>query len=276
MDEKQKLYLSSGQFATASQLSYKALRLYHDQGLLLPAYVDRFTNYRYYKTEQLHTARLIRFLREIEMPLTEIKGVLAVVDSQPEEALKIVHRYLQSFESRLSAARRVVQNLESTIRNKEKPMAFKVETKTMPAMRVVCIEKHITVDQLDSFIRESCGKLNALVTVQKGKLVGEPFGIYHGPINQEDDGPIQVCWQFEGQIDDSDEIAVQELPDGSFAYADARGKDCNFPAILGAYDAVCEWIVSQKYQLVGSPREVWYSGPGAEAHMQIQWQYIES
>jgi DNA-binding transcriptional MerR regulator len=44
MNEKQEPYLSIGQFATASQLSLKALRLYHQLDLLRPAYVDRYTN----------------------------------------------------------------------------------------------------------------------------------------------------------------------------------------------------------------------------------------
>jgi effector-binding domain-containing protein len=211
----------------------------------------------------------------MEMPLAEIKDVLAVVDAQPEEAMQIVHRYLKLFESRLEAAQRVVKDFETTIYHKEKPMAFKVETKKMPAIRVACIEKHAKIDQLDRIIQESCDSLQSLVTAQYGNLVGAPFGIYHGPINQEDDGPLQVCWQFEGNIQISDEIAVEDLPGGSFAYADARGTDCDFPKILGAYDAVCEWITAQKYKLVGSPREIWYEDPGPDAHMQIQWQYVE-
>ena len=67
MDDKQDATLSIGQFATASQLSLKALRLYHQEDLLPPAYVDPFTNYRYYATRQLRKARLIRLMRQMEI-----------------------------------------------------------------------------------------------------------------------------------------------------------------------------------------------------------------
>ena len=51
--------LPIGQFAAASQLSHKALRLYAERGLLSPAWVDPDSGYRYYRTEQLRSATLI-------------------------------------------------------------------------------------------------------------------------------------------------------------------------------------------------------------------------
>jgi len=52
--------MSIGEFATASRLSQKALRLYGENGLLPPAWVDPDSGYRYYRAEQLRSATLIR------------------------------------------------------------------------------------------------------------------------------------------------------------------------------------------------------------------------
>jgi protein phosphatase len=51
--------LPIGQFAEASRLSLKALRIYDRLGLLRPVRVDEQTGYRYYHEDQLRSARLI-------------------------------------------------------------------------------------------------------------------------------------------------------------------------------------------------------------------------
>ena len=62
-------YLLAGEFAAAARLSPKALRLYAEQGLLLPASVDPATGYRFYAPDQLPRARLIGRLRRMGLPL---------------------------------------------------------------------------------------------------------------------------------------------------------------------------------------------------------------
>jgi MerR HTH family regulatory protein len=62
-------YLRAGEFAVAGRLSPKALRLYAEQGLLIPARVDPATGYRYYAPDQLPRARLIARLRGLGLPL---------------------------------------------------------------------------------------------------------------------------------------------------------------------------------------------------------------
>jgi DNA-binding transcriptional MerR regulator len=63
-----------GEFSTMTRLSRKALRHYHDLGLLEPAEVDPATGYRYYDTAQVEVARLIRRFRDLDMPVPELKS----------------------------------------------------------------------------------------------------------------------------------------------------------------------------------------------------------
>ena len=54
--------ISIGEFARRSRLSLKALRLYDERGVLVPARVDQASGYRYYDTAQLDDARLVVML----------------------------------------------------------------------------------------------------------------------------------------------------------------------------------------------------------------------
>ncbi|MES4887631.1 protein phosphatase 2C domain-containing protein [Streptomyces sp. NPDC096012] len=71
-------FLTIGAFARASRLSPKALRLYDELELLRPARVDPGTGYRYYTAAQLRQARLVAWLRRLEMPLAQIRAVCAL------------------------------------------------------------------------------------------------------------------------------------------------------------------------------------------------------
>lgn len=82
--------LTIGAFARAARLTPKALRLYDEVGLLVPAAVDRESGYRFYEPDQLAHARLIAELRRIGMPLADIR---TVCDLEPDAAAKAITGY---------------------------------------------------------------------------------------------------------------------------------------------------------------------------------------
>jgi len=68
--------LTIGEFSRMTHLSVKALRHYHDVGLLEPANIDNSSGYRLYAATQVPTAQLIRRFRDLEMPLEDVRSVL--------------------------------------------------------------------------------------------------------------------------------------------------------------------------------------------------------
>ena len=79
--------LSIGRFARLAGLSIGALRHYHELGVLVPSRVDPETAYRSYARAQLDEARLIARLRELELPLPEVRAILgADADRAPPPA----------------------------------------------------------------------------------------------------------------------------------------------------------------------------------------------
>jgi DNA-binding transcriptional MerR regulator len=78
--------LTVGEFSRLTHLTVKALHHYHEAAVLEPVTVDPFTGYRYYLPEQLPDAHLIRRLRDVRMPLAEVRAVLAAPDQQARDA----------------------------------------------------------------------------------------------------------------------------------------------------------------------------------------------
>ena len=84
--------LTIGRFARLAGLSVGALRHYDELDLLRPADIDRFTGYRRYRRAQLETARTIARLRDLELPLDEIREVLAMDDPAEQRRRLATHR----------------------------------------------------------------------------------------------------------------------------------------------------------------------------------------
>ena len=84
--------LSIGRFARLAGLSVGALRHYDELDLLRPSDIDRSTGYRRYRRAQLETARTIARLRDLEVPLDEIREVLAMDDPGEQRRRLAVHR----------------------------------------------------------------------------------------------------------------------------------------------------------------------------------------
>src|SRR6185503_14528597 len=72
--------LAIGRFARLTGLSIGALRHYDELDLLRPAEVDRFTGYRSYAPDQVEIGRAIARLRDLEVPLEEIRAVIGTDD----------------------------------------------------------------------------------------------------------------------------------------------------------------------------------------------------
>ena len=65
-----------GEFSRITNITVKALRVYHDKGLLTPSFIDESTNYRYYANREIEFAHVISTLKAMQFSLVEIKDVL--------------------------------------------------------------------------------------------------------------------------------------------------------------------------------------------------------
>jgi DNA-binding transcriptional MerR regulator len=84
--------LGIGAFAVLSGLSITALRHYDEVHLLVPVHVDASTGYRRYTTAQLKSARLIRSLRAVDLPIDDVRDLLAASEPEARRSVLVTHR----------------------------------------------------------------------------------------------------------------------------------------------------------------------------------------
>ena len=136
--------ISIGDFSRMTNLSVKALRHYHDLGLLEPAQVDRFTGYRSYDTGQVSTAQVIRRLRALQMPLDQIRSVLTAPDLAARN--REIAAHLTRMERQLEATRASVATLRDLLEGT--PAAPTVTFRRLPATVALAIEETVDASEL--------------------------------------------------------------------------------------------------------------------------------
>ena len=112
--------LTIGEFARASRLTQKALRLYDELGLLPPAHVDPRSGYRTYDLAQLERAQLVVWLRGLGMPLARIR---LVCDLPPRAATVEVASYWRQVEADTAARKELAAFLIDYLSRKDADMA---------------------------------------------------------------------------------------------------------------------------------------------------------
>lgn len=231
--------LSIGQFGRLCQLSRKALRLYDERGLLSPARTDPGSGYRYYAREQVATARRIRLLRMMEMPLDGIAAVLAAWDSDPAAAQRLIQQHVKALEKQVSAAQLAARLLLEEMQPlKERIMKFRFVEKEEAAQTVVSIRRHITIPAYHEWMMPALRQLWDHIAAAGAEPAGDPVALYYGPVNEEDDGPVELCVPFAGTVMPAGEIKVRELPAHRALQVVTYGEYNEYPKLLEMWNAL--------------------------------------
>ena len=263
--------LSTGTFADLSRLSLKALRLYNQLDILRPLHVEPQTGYRYYGPDQLPRARMIRNMREMDMPLAEIRRVLAVADVSQAQAELVIRQYLEQRVQQLEQIQMLARQFLQQLKPEANKMSLEVEVREIPAQQIISITRRHKVNGLSKQIEHDIGALFSLVNDYGARPNGAPFGIYHGPVNEQEDSPVETCLAVEGKVEGRGDIEAKQLEGGKAACVVITGDQCHYPELLGAYDAAADWIQKNGYETTQPPREIWYTGPGPDARWEIVW-----
>src|SRR5262245_58412730 len=257
--------LSISKFADLTRLSLKALRLYNQLDLLCPPHTDPQNGYRYYEPDQLPRARMIRNMRDMDMPLAEIRRVLAVADVSQAQAELVIHQYLELRTRQLEQIQMLARQFIQQLKPEANKMSLEVEVKDIPAQQKISITRHHKVNGLSEQIQQDCGALFTLAEEAGVAPAGAPFGIYHGPVNEQEDGPVETCVAVQSQVAGKGNIEAKQLEGGKAACVVITGEQCHFPELLAGYDAAADWIQKNGYETAQPPREVWYTAPGPDA-----------
>lgn len=141
--------MTIGRFARISGLSVHTLRHYDDVGILVPAEVDRDTGYRRYRREQVRDARIVQALRWIDLPLEEIRLVLA--DTSGETIGRLLGRHRDRLERRGSLVASQIADVDHYL---EKGISMTPATGARPVQLKIAVDD---VDEAIAFYQQAFG-----------------------------------------------------------------------------------------------------------------------
>ena len=246
-------FMAIGEFAARTRLSAKALRLYHELGLVVPARVDPSSGYRLYAENQVEPARLVGYLRRADMPLALIASVLTMDGT---EAALAVTQWWGQVEHKVAERRALVSYLQARLRGEDYAM-YDIQVRSIPERSVLTISRHLHIDETDQFFADAFTRLRAAGPGLEG-IAGVPFLIFYGEVSADSDGPIELCRPVASgvELDAPGHLQLRVELAHEEAYSRLAMKDMGWPAMLPACDALEQWTTDQQRRPAGALRQL--------------------
>ena len=267
-------WLSTGTMSRRSGLSIKALRLYHDNGLLVPAHVDEATGYRGYTGAQLATGRTIAMLRRAGMPLEQISRVLdadplaareqvlswlAERTRQDQQRTAHLHRYAVMDAPEIDPEVDPSHHAEHGNQHRE------VGKRQVAERMVAALRSQVDATTLPETIWSTAAEVREHLRRCRADAGPEFWVSYLDPIATGDPARIETCVPYTGPAHPSGAIMLRTDPAGTEIYLPVSADECRYPQILPTY-ANLYHHAGQHGGPVAPPREIypvpWPSEPG--------------
>jgi effector-binding domain-containing protein len=246
--------LPIGRFSEVCRLSIPALRHYDELGLLPPAAVDQDTGYRYYSMAQAIDADRIRTLRFLEMPLPEIRAILA---GDAEQTRTLLEGHRQRLLEQAERQRYAVSLLEAMLRT-EPPMKYEVHLRETRPQDAASVRGRAAWAELGPFIGAAIMEVVKVAHDQGVRFAGPSFGIYHSAEGTEAEVDLEIGMPVSDQIEPCGRVVASVVPGGLVAATVHAGR---YEDIATAYRAMGEWVQEHGHETAGPPREVYIVTP---------------
>lgn len=246
---------SIGEFSQISGLTVKALRFYHEQGLLAPTHIDEQSGYRYYDASKVAPARLIGQLRRFEFSLDDIRDVLAA-SVEGEDTSSALERQQQVLAQKAKHYRQLHKQLQKFLaeQREETTMThktFTIEEKQLEPLLVAGIRMRGKYSD--------CGKAFGQLGHKCGRWIcGQPVILYYDGEYKEEDADFEPCMPIRKELD-TPGVSVRMLPGGTCLSLMHEGP---YDSLGKSYAALIEHTHQQHYEIVLPTREVCWKGPG--------------
>jgi DNA-binding transcriptional MerR regulator len=243
-------------------LSVKALRHYHDVGLLEPARIDEASGYRLYAAEQVPVAQAIRRFRDLDMPIDEIRLVIAAPDDASRNAAILGH--LERMQAQLEKTQATVASLQALLTSG--PAGGAVELRSVAALQVLAIAAPVSPDDCAGWLDAAHAELHAVLARAAEAPAGPDGALYDEDFFREDLGVVTAFVPV-GAADVSVEGTrgtVVELPAADCAVLPHHG---SFDEIDRTYGELGTWVTAQGIGVSGPIRETYF----ADGHAEVAW-----
>jgi effector-binding domain-containing protein len=220
----------------------------------LPAAVDSDTGYRYYSMAQAIDAERIRTLRFLEMPLPEIRAILA---GSPDRTRQILENHRDRLRDSADRQRYAIALLDSML-HEEPPMTYEVRLRETQPQTAASIHGHVAWAEIGSFFSAALTEIGKLLAEQAVRYAGPPFTIYHCADAKEAEVDMEVAVPVVEPVEPAGRVEAIEVPGGLVATTLHAGP---YQDVGPAYRALAEWIQEHGHEYSGPPREIYLTDP---------------
>lgn len=248
--------LSIGEFSRLTGLSVKALRLYHERGLLTPGRVDESTGYRFYRLESLDKARTIAQLRTMTFSLDEIQNIIGECEDDAE-IIEFLQTKAKDIARKMGHLENVASSIESVINNEKEALAmtqkneFEVEEKHQESLLVAS-------ERWKGAYNETGTHLAKLYKAYGRYTCGKPLSLYFDEEYVEEGADIESCVPVRKGSDKGD-FCVRQLGGGKCISLIHKGP---YSEISRSYETLMRYAKDNGIEIKLPSREIYRKGPG--------------
>ncbi|MBI4651531.1 MerR family transcriptional regulator [Candidatus Desantisbacteria bacterium] len=246
--------LPIGEFSKVTQLTIKALRIYHEEGILIPDKIDKFTNYRYYGDKAFERAKIIKDLKEFGFSLNEIKSILEICKDDREVAV-FLEKKLKEIESKIKEHKFLKEKLKLYIENSKEDIKmdenFSVVEKSLPEKFICGIRFTGIYQEVGNYFKEIYKKAGRYST-------GTAFALYYDAEYKENDADIETCTEVKKEVK-IEGLNCRKLQGGKCVSIMHKGPYAN---LHKSYKKIFDYCTEKKYKILIPIREFYIKGPG--------------
>lgn len=250
-----------GEFSRLTQVSIRMLRYYDETGLLKPAEIDKFTNYRLYSTEQISTLNKIIFLRDLGFNVSEIalalnqwddKLIVSLLDNKRLE----IENTIKSDQDKLSK----IELAKRDIRQEKITIHYNVSIKSIPSYQVFSLRRVVPDYYAEGLLWK---EMSAFANKNNIPVSNNTFSIYHDPDYKETNVDIEICAPVARMGKDTSGFTYRNTePVPIMACTMVYG---TFENIAGAYLGFASWLQEHsQYSMGEHSRQIVHRGPWNE------------
>ncbi len=245
--------LTIGEFSVASRLTVKALRMYHDEGILVPERIDPVSGYRYYGDSSWHRAKTVMLLRDLGFSHSELKEILRDCNDDSELQGYLAKR-LGSVRQELNRIRAVHDRLELYLESaKERTMrqGSGIQRKVVPEAIICGIRFRGAYGDIGTYF-------GTLFKLAGRHFCGQALALYFDAEYHENDADIEAAIVVSKMLD-LDGIACRVLPSQTVLSLVHYGP---YESLGASYRQLFEACKESNLSALTPSRELYLKGPG--------------
>ena len=248
--------LSIGEFSRAAGLTIKALRYYHEIGLLIPERIEVDSGYRFYTEHQVDTARAIVVLKQLGFTIQQMKEILA---EHADEAtlIEILEQRKQEIAHKIENQREMLRTLEGII-SKERDAARRMTESGLQVSKVRTEATTVASCRHRGAYQE-CGPLFGKLARKYGRhICGKPMLICHDEEYKEVDADFEAAFPIR-KGGSSGKFQIRELPAQETLSLMHLGP---YNDLQRSYLTLIKYARQQDLQIRSPSFEIYHKGPG--------------